>query len=480
MKKTRLLSYILLLISSGFLISCQADLQEDSLPNPKNIILFVGDGMGYNHVLATTYYQYGEANAQVYEQDEWLHLAQATYMAANIRNGDTIFMNGYAPRTAWEVDAYLSSDYTDSGAAATALSTGMKTFGGSIGIGLYGDTLTHISQAAKALGKSKGIAVSVPLSHATPAGFVAHNEARHNYEEIGKYMLFHTRLDVLMGAGHPYYNNDGRPEDMSARYIGSDEIWEQLAANDGRTDFSNDTQQLYLQDVDGDGRRDPWTLIENREDFQALASGSAPKRVLGVPKVYSTLNYGRSGEEEEMPFAQPFNENVPTLEEMTRASINVLSQNDEGFFLMVEGGAIDWAGHDNHLGRLIEEMTDFNHSVEAAVEWVEENSSWDETLIIVTSDHETGYLTGPNHPEPVNDPVVNNGQGNLPEVQWNYGSHTNMLVPFYAKGPGTEIFASFANEKDPVRGPFLQNTDIANAIFLMWGRPDIELHRLNE
>ena len=480
MKKTRLLSYILLLISSGFLISCQADLQEDSQPNPKNIILFVGDGMGYNHVLATNYYQYGEANAQVYEQDEWLHLAQATYMAANIRNGDTIFMNGYAPRTAWEADAYLSSDYTDSGAAATALSTGMKTFGGSIGIGLYGDTLTHISQAAKALGKSKGIAVSVPLSHATPAGFVAHNEARHNYEEIGKYMLFHTRLDVLMGAGHPYYNNDGRPEEMSARYIGSDEIWEQLAANDGRTDFSNDTQQLYLQDVDGDGRRDPWTLIENREDFQALASGSAPKRVLGVPKVYSTLNYGRSGEEEEMPFAQPFNENVPTLEEMTRASINVLSQNDEGFFLMVEGGAIDWAGHDNHLGRLIEEMTDFNHSVEAAVEWVEENSSWDETLIIVTSDHETGYLTGPNHPEPVNDPVVNNGQGNLPEVQWNYGSHTNMLVPFYAKGPGTELFASFANEKDPVRGPFLQNTDIANAIFLMWGRPDIELHRLNE
>jgi len=482
MKKTRVLSYILLLISTGVLMSCQADLKEDALPNPKNIILFVGDGMGYNHVLATNYYQYGEANAQVYEQDEWLHLAQATYMAANIRNGDTIFMNGYAPRTAWEADAYLSSDYTDSGAAATALSTGMKTFGGSIGIGLYGDTLTHISQAAKALGKSKGIAVSVPLSHATPAGFVAHNEARHNYEEIGKYMLFHSRLDVLMGAGHPHYNNDGRPEEMSSRYIGSDEIWEQLAANEGHTVFSNDTQQLYAQDVDGDGQRDPWTLIENREDFQDLASGSAPapKRVLGVPKVYSALNYGRSGEEEEMPFAQPFNENVPTLEEMTRASINVLNQNDEGFFLMVEGGAIDWAGHDNHLGRLIEEMTDFNHSVEAAVEWVEENSSWDETLIIVTSDHETGYLTGPNHPEPVNDPVVNNGQGNLPEVQWNYGSHTNMLVPFYAKGPGTEIFASFANEKDPVRGPFLQNTDIANAIFLMWGRPDIELHRLNE
>ncbi|MFP4065016.1 MAG: alkaline phosphatase, partial [Bacteroidales bacterium] len=371
--------------------------------------------------------------------------------------------------------------YTDSGAAGTALSTGNKTVGGFIGIGLYGDTLTHISQAAKAAGKSKGIVTSVPLSHATPAAFVAHNEARHNYEEIGRYMLFHSRLDVLMGAGHPGYNDDGVTEEISARYPGGDEIWEQLASNEGRTAFSNDDQQLYVQDVDGDGQRDPWTLIESREDFLDMASGPAPKRVIGIPQVYSTLNYGRSMEEEkEMPFTQPFNENVPTLEEMTRASINILSQEDEGFFLMVEGGAIDWAGHDNHLGRMIEEMTDFNHSIEAAVEWVEENSSWEETLIIVTSDHETGYLTGPNHPEPVNDPVVNRGQGNLPEVQWNSGGHTNMLVPFYAKGPGTEMFTYFADEKDPVRGPFLQNTDIPNAIFLMWGRPDIELHRLNE
>ncbi|MFP4467808.1 MAG: alkaline phosphatase [Bacteroidales bacterium] len=481
MRRTRVLFYILLLISSGFLMSCRADVEEESLPNPKNIIFFVGDGMGFNHVLAANYYQHGEAGSQVYEQNDWLQLAQATYMAADIRDGDTVFMNGYAPRTAWEEENYLATGYTDSGAAGTALSTGNKTVGGFIGIGLYGDTLTHISQAAKAAGKSKGIVTSVPLSHATPAAFVAHNEARHNYEEIGRYMLFHSRLDVLMGAGHPGYNDDGVTEEISARYPGGDEIWEQLASNEGRTAFSNDDQQLYVQDVDGDGQRDPWTLIESREDFLDMASGPAPKRVIGIPQVYSTLNYGRSMEEEkEMPFTQPFNENVPTLEEMTRASINILSQEDEGFFLMVEGGAIDWAGHDNHLGRMIEEMTDFNHSIEAAVEWVEENSSWEETLIIVTSDHETGYLTGPNHPEPVNDPVVNRGQGNLPEVQWNSGGHTNMLVPFYAKGPGTEMFTYFADEKDPVRGPFLQNTDIPNAIFLMWGRPDIELHRLNE
>ncbi len=465
------------------MVSCGvAPEQEDQkTPNPTNIIYLVGDGMGYNHVLAANYFEHGEAGIQVYEQDDWFQVAQATYSAARIGgNGDTIYMNGYAPRTAWEDPEYLNLDYTDSGAAATALSTGQKTIGGAIGLGMHGDTLTHVAQAAKAIGKSVGIVASVPLSHATPAGFIAHNHSRHNAEEIGKYMLFHSLADLIIGAGHPEYNNDGEPEEMSARNVGGWEIWEQIKANDGRTEFVDGDDMLYVQDATGDGQRDPWTFIESREDFIALSVGPAPRRVLGIPQVHLTLNQSRMrGEEAEMPFEQPFNENVPTLEEITRASLNVLGQNPEGFFVMIEGGAIDWAGHDNNLARLIEEQVDFNNSVMAAVEWVEENSSWDETLIIVTSDHETGYLTGPNHPEPVVDPVVNRGQGELPEVGWHSGSHTNMLVPFYAKGPGIELFEMFAEEKDPRKGPFLQNTEIPQAIFLMWGKPDIEVHRLN-
>ncbi len=480
MNYSRLL-YLSIIVFAGLFVSCQSEAADESLPKPQNIILFVGDGMGYNHVLAANYYQYGEAGVQVYEQDDWLHLAQATYSAAEIRGTDTVYMNGYAPRTAWEDEDYLSSDYTDSAAAATALSTGYKTFGGSLGIGLKGDTLTHIGQAAKALGKSVGITTSVPLSHATPAGFAAHNVSRRNYEEIGRYLLFHTDIDLLIGAGHPEFNNDGKAEEMSVRYVGGDEVWGQLKKNDGRTVFDIDGEQFYVQDIDGDGVRDPWTLIVDREDFLSLADGPAPKRVLGIPAVYSTLNQGRTmGENELIPFSQPLNDNVPTLEELTRASLNILSQNPEGFFLMVEGGAIDWAAHDNHMGRMIEEQMDFNQSVEAAVAWVEEHSSWEETLIIVTSDHECGYLTGPLHPEPVNDPVVNHGIGELPAGQWNFGSHTNMLVPFYAKGPGVELFSLFADEKDPVRGPFLQNTEIAQAIFLMWGKPEIEVYRLTK
>ncbi len=480
-RKNQFFHLLIIFLFAGF-VSCQSGTPEDkadSLPKPKNIIYFVGDGMGYNHVLAANFFKYGEDNAQVYEQDDWLQLALATYSAARISGTDTIYMNGYAPRTAWEDATYLSSDYTDSGAAATALSTGKKVFSGSIGIGMDGDTLTHISQAAKNLGKSIGIVTSVPVSHATPAGFVAHNNSRHNYEEIGKYMLFNTQIDVIMAPGHPSYNNDGEAEKISARYLGGWEIWEQIVANDGRTEFVDGDEVLYVQDVDGDGVPDPWTFIEDREDFVNMARGPAPRRVLGIPKVHSTLNQGRKGKDAfAMPFEQPLNENVPTLEELTLASLNVLGQNDNGFFVMIEGGAIDWASHDNHMGRMIEEQVDFNNSIMAAVEWVETYSSWDETLIIVTSDHECGYLTGPNHPDPVNDDVVNMGRGNLPDGQWNYGGHTNMLVPFYAKGPGLELFNMFADEMDPMRGPFLQNTEIAQAIFLMWGKPEIEIHRL--
>ncbi len=474
----------LLIISITLLfagISCQTASEPvgNELPKPKNIIYFVSDGMGYNHLLATNYYQYGEAGMQVFEQEDWLHLAQATNNIGRISGGDTLFANGYAPRDAWEDLVYLLKDYTDSGAAATALSTGEKTLRAKLGISLHGDTLTHISQAAKAQGKSIGVVSSVPFSHATPAGFAAHNSSRNNYTEIAHYMYFHTQLDVIMAPGHPFYNNNGEAEETSHRYVGSPEVWEQLTANNGHTEFLDGDQVFYVQDVNGDGNRDPWTFVEDREDFIELASGPAPLRVLGVPKAYSTLHQGRHWQEmTDMPFEQPLNENVPVLEELTRAALNVLGQNSTGFFVMVEGGAVDWASHDNHLGRVIEEQIDFNNSVMAAVEWVETNSSWDETLIIVTSDHECGYLTGPGHPRPINDSVVNQGQGNLPAAQWNYTSHTNMLVPFYAKGPGTDLFTRLAGEFDPVRGPFLHNTDIANAIFMMWGKPEIEIHRL--
>jgi len=441
-----------------------------NIPVPKNIIFFISDGMGYNHVDATSYYQYGDSGAQIYESPEWVKLAMATYPAVvAIDNGDTVFAAGYNPRMAKTDHTYVKSDYTGSAAAATAMSTGKKVHARSIGLGLKGDTLHHISQSAKALGKSTGVVASVPFTHATPAAFAAHQEDRANYGKIAKYMLFDTKLDVIMGTGHPEFDNNGKPSKPDYHYVGCSKIWQKITANKGKTVFEVNDRAYRVKDATGDGNPDPWHFIQTREEFIKLSQGETPPRIFGVPQIYSTLQQARDRKPgSKNPYDTPLIESVPTLEEMTRASLNLLSRNPNGFFVMIEGGAVDWAAHDNESDCLIEEQIDFNRSVEAAVEWIENNSSWDETLIIVTSDHECGYLTGPGDPDPLYPPVVNNGKGNLPGMQWNHDHHTNKLVPFYAKGPGAEIFKLFAGEYDPVRGPFIQNTTIPAVIFMMW------------
>lgn len=479
----------LLTINSFFIIlvfafnACEAGASRKSAAGeaPKNIIIFVSDGMGYNHLHAANYYEHGKAHAQTFQQADWTSLAMATYSSiVSTRDGDTIYADGYSPRKAASDPKYIMDYYTDSGAGATSLSTGVKSYNGSIGIGVKGDTLMHMSQAAKALGKATGIVSSVPLSHATPAGFVAHNQHRNNYAEIARYLFFHTQTDVIMATGNPDFDEDGNPAQSNPRFVGGQQIWDLLKENDGRTVFETEDGTFRVQDANGNGQPDPWTLIQTREDFVNMASGSAPSRVLGVPQVHSTLQQGRSKVEgHTTPFETPLTESVPTLEEMTRASLNVLSQNPRGFFVMIEGGAVDWASHDNNSARMIEEQIDFNNSVQAAIDWVETYSNWDETLIIVTSDHECGYLTGPGEADPIYGPVTNNGKGNLPGMQWHHGSHTNMLVPFFAKGPGADKFKMMADTWDPIYGPFIQNTDIAKLVFLIWGKPEVDTHKLN-
>ncbi|MGD9084488.1 MAG: alkaline phosphatase, partial [Desulfobacterales bacterium] len=162
----------------------------------------------------------------------------------------------------------------------------------------------------------------------------------------------------------------------------------------------------------------------------------------------------------------PLISSVPTLEEMTKAALNVLDDDPDGLFLMVEGGAVDWASHANQSGRMIEEQIDFNNAVQAVMDWIKANSSWGETLLIVTGDHETGYLTGPDS-DPTWKPIVNHGAGNLPGMQWNSGSHTNQLIPFFAKGCGAQLFKKGPTSEDPIRGIYIDNTVIADVIFEM-------------
>lgn len=468
MKRINLVSILALITASALLVTCTQKNEKNHAP--KNVIIFIGDGMGYNHVDATSIYLHGESSKLIFEGKDWQKVAQATYPAIMRIKPEVKYAAGYNPREAWNDTAYLKRDFTDSGAAGTALSTGYKTYRNSIGIGINGDTLMHLSEFAKTLGKSAGVITSVQLSHATPAAFAAHNEDRRNYEQIAQQMILKSRLDVLIGCGHPLFNNDAKPAEMGYQYVGGQELWSQITEGENVTDFTVNGTTYTLPDITGDGKPNAWKLISDSTDFASLAEGkNLPQRLLGIPTVHSTLQQSRSGSDNSEPWQQPRNQNLPTLAQKTIAAINVLNQNPKGFFLMVEGGAIDWAAHDNHPGRLIEEMEDFVNSVAAVVEWVEKYSSWDETLVIVTSDHETGLLTGVQDGSKVITPMVSKGKGVLPDMNWYSTDHTNSLVPVYARGSGSEFYRFLADEYDPVRGAFIQNTEVAKAIFMLWG-----------
>jgi alkaline phosphatase len=416
-------------------------------PQAKNIIVMIGDGWGFNHLQAASYYEYGKGSRQIFNRFPF-NYAMATYPA--YYPGDYCFGRGYDPQDAWNDFDYVKDCYTDSAASATAISTGVKTYNGAIGVGMGYEHLKHAIEVAEELGKATGVVSSVQLSHATPAGFVAHNRSRSNYAQIAQEMIHDSAVDVILGCGHPWYDGDGRPRSTpnTFKYVGGSATWDALTAGTAGGD------------ADGDGTNDPWTLIQEREEFRALSTGPTPRRVIGIPQVYKTLQQERGGDRYADPYVVPLTQTVPTLKEMSAAALNVLDDDTDGMFLMIEGGAIDWASHGNQSGRMIEELIDFERAVEAVVDWVNGKSNWGETLLIVTGDHETGYLTGP-YSSPSWEPLVNNGAGNMPGMEWHSYSHTNSLIVVSAKGDAARFLRQHADETDPVRGPYVDNTELA-------------------
>ena len=461
MKKTVLILTISLLALS----SCQpggesvpgdrADAKSgDTAPaRVKNIILMIGDGCGFNQIEAASLYRFGKKNGQIYETFPHRY-AMSTYSA----DGE-----GYDPERAWSEFDYVLNGFTDSAAAATAMATGAKTADRVVAMTAEGVPLKTILEQAEELGKATGVVTTVPISHATPAAFVAHNIFRRNYEQIAVEMLEASAIDVIMGAGHPLFDNNGNPvtEPNSFRYFGGPTVWEELQA--GRVG----------SDADGDGTPDPWALIGSREEFRRLANGPTPKRILGVAQVFLTLQQLRDGTDDNItddtPYQVPKIESVPTLVEMVLGAVNVLDNDPDGFVLMIEGGAIDWANEDNQGGRMIEEQIDFDLAVEAVVKWIESNSNWEETILIVTSDHESGCLTGPGS-DPNIKPLLNNGVGKLPGLEWHSDTHTNSLVPIFASGSAATHLNKLADEIDPVRGRYLDNAELGAFIMGLLGR----------
>lgn len=437
---------------------------------PKNVIIMIADGVCYNQILAADYYLYGEAGTNPYEEFP-VSLAMSTYSFGQSQGIEDDAESIYDAAN-WNDPIRFQFGATDSAAAATAMSTGTKTWDSAVGIDQNEKALTHLYQDFEKLGKATGVITSVPFDHATPAGFSAHHNNRDEYLVIADEMLKVSTLDVIMGCGHPLFDDFGiARETPKYKYI-SEETWAGLVDD-----------SLPTADADGNGTADPWTLISAKADFEALQTGATPDRLIGIPEVATTLQEYRilytPDADTVTPYAVPLIETVPTLDVMAKGALNVLDNDQDGFFLMIEGGAPDWAGHFSQTGSLIEEMADFYNAVDAVVKWVEKNSSWDETLVVVTGDHETGFLSG--SPDGLT-PVTGNGQGVVPNMYWSLGTrdkkwidfgwHSNQLVPFFAKGAGAELFNAVADQNDPVRGKFLDNTEISAVIRELCGVTD--------
>lgn len=408
----------------------------------KNVIVMISDGCGDNQIQATDMYW---GSNQDYENFP-VRLHMCNYSWTTLQ-GDPV---GYNTSLAWTDFNYMLLRPTDSASAATAMSTGVKNRDNEINVDpIDRHRLFTVTERAKQLGKSAGVITTVEWSHATPAGFAAHNVNRNNYSQIAIEMLDSCNLDVIMGAGHPLYDdNNTLRSTPNYSFVGGQTKWNQLV---------NGTTTLG------------WTLIQDRSEFQSIMSGPTPDRLCGTFKCATTSQQARTPLEgyntPVAPYTIPMN-NVPTLAEMSRGALNVLDNNPSGFFLMIEGGAIDWACHANQHGRLIEEETDFNNAVSAVIDWVEANSNWNETMLIVTGDHETGYLWGINSGVPSTfNSLISNGVGQLPSM-WYYGTnHSNQLIPFFAKGEGSQYFSQFSTRNDPVRGAYIDNTDVARVVF---------------
>ncbi|MGL4944246.1 MAG: alkaline phosphatase [Thermoguttaceae bacterium] len=438
---------------------------------PKNVIIVIGDGMGFNAYRAASYYRAGELGKQSLDAFP-VHMSVATLMQAKADVSVPDDEVAYNADAFWKsvANAKASSKSavtTDSAAAATAMFSGVKTTDGRIG--LDGSTepkrLKLLSELAAERGKAVGSVTTVQASHATPAAFAAHNKSRDNYAEIFTEIYRETPLRVVAGAGDPFKlvgEPDGKTE---YKYVGSEEIWNEIV---GISKMSQKLQPRHIQ--------------------------IAPAR-MSIPPVDGLSESAPRGAEDELRKVYKIADGVtfPTLAAWTIDALDTLKSQggDNGLLLMVEAGAIDWANHDRQINRCVWETTSMLKTIDAIVAWVEKNSSWDETLLIVTADHETGGIWGPGTYKDVNEngkfdkdkekntedefvafvPIRGEKAGTIPQAQYAYDGHTSALVPLWARGAGSERFAQHVRGRDKraakawdYSGDFIDNTDIFRVV----------------
>lgn len=283
-------------------------------------------------------------------------------------------------RTMGLVDTRSSdSDITDSAAGATAYSAGVRTFNGAIGVGADSAAVTTVLEVARDQGWATGLVSTSSVTHATPASFAAHVPDRNMYDEIAQDMA-ESGVDVLLGGGHQWFDGAVRPD--SADLLGP------LA--------------------------ETHTMISTPQELGAVDAG-ATTRLVGLFA------------DNHLPAAA---ERTPTLPAMTRTALEVLNNDPDGFFLMVEASQPDWRGHDNApLEDVVAEMLDYDAAIAEALAF---QAAHPGTLILVVADHETGGLG-------IGAETDSLGVTTTVAAYTTTG-HTGQMIPMFVSGPGEERF----------------------------------------
>ena len=298
---------------------------------------------------------------------------------------------------------------TDSASSGTAYSTGEKTNNRALGVDIKGQPIENITETLDKSGYVSSVISTSEITHATPAAFVVHASSRYLTDEISIQMT-DSKIKNILGGGRTFFMTE---EDGGIREDGVNLI-EKVKTNS--------------------------RLITHKDELEDIASYK------------SEQVFGLFADEHLRDINTPENHiTEPSIKEMLEFSINrsknFIKNGCNGFFVMAEASQIDWAGHGNDYEYLMREMLDLEEGIKWALEFARKN---DDTLVIVTADHETGgLLIEPNDPRKYENLDVkfsfNTGIGR--------GSHTGVPVPIFAMGPGSENFTGT-----------LDNTDVHKAL----------------
>lgn len=287
---------------------------------PKNIIFMVSDGMST-----------GTLNMAD------LHLQRTTGKGSNWLN---LYRENKVPRALMDM-ASASSLVTDSAAASSSWGGGHRVKNGRLNVGKNGEYFTPIWQKFQKAGKKAGCVTTVPIAHATPAGFMINSESRKAMDQIAEKYL-ENRFDVLMGGGHDNFASDLR--------------------KDGKDMYAAFEHAGY-------------EVVQNRKK---MLKAKNDKPLLGV------FHRGGLAYTLDQKNDKELEKNIPTLAEMTAKAIENMQDNPDGFVLQVEAGKVDWAAHANCVGGLIYDQIAFDEALKVALDFANKDL---ETLVIITTDH---------------------------------------------------------------------------------------------